>query len=163
MDGCMTWQWIRQTCDLIICAFNWWKRILSVWFVLRWPCVVDRMLIFKNDLTTNHSLCGQCHIHSHDWCGWLPRLCPQGKVFEAGFVAVPMGSWKSIDQWPGIHTCMKVTVGSVSMKLIILSVLNKGGCMRPMAVSVLYILPVLVLFHPHCHHHQHCNRSLQGE
>ena len=33
--------WIRQTFCLMICIFIWCKRVLNVWFIRRWPCVVN--------------------------------------------------------------------------------------------------------------------------
>ena len=34
--------------DVVTCFLNWCKRILNVWFVLRWPYLADRTLKFKN-------------------------------------------------------------------------------------------------------------------
>ena len=50
VNDCLTWLCILLTvlypefwagffyCDLVTCDWKWYKRILSVWFILRWLC-----------------------------------------------------------------------------------------------------------------------------
>ena len=53
MDGCFLklHQWIRQPCVLLTCVLNWRKRILKVWFLLRWPSAVQWRDVTIHELT----------------------------------------------------------------------------------------------------------------
>ena len=89
--------------------------------------MVDRTLKFKKDLTTNHSVVSVTLTAATGLVGYQDFV-HRGKSLRQDLQHCPwvLGSL-SISGQGYIHIYMKVMVGSVSMKLIILSVMNKGG------------------------------------
>ena len=54
------------TCNLVTnCVWNWHRRILKVYFFLRWPCGADRMLYIQNLTHTFMHTHTRTHTHTN--------------------------------------------------------------------------------------------------